>query len=72
MGYVAVAVLIASGLIDNWYLHTLRPTPAGKAVIVFWNFFGMLVLAAANRLWLVPALTGPTRISAGAKSFPQF
>jgi putative copper resistance protein D len=45
MGYVAVATLIASGLINSWFL-------VGSVS----NFAAMLALAAANRFWLVPRM----------------
>ena len=62
MGYVAVAVLIGSGLINSWYLvgsiSNLLSTPYGQLLLVKLAFFGgMLGLAFANRFWLVPALT---------------
>ena len=62
MGYVAVAVLVGSGLINSWYLvgsiSNLLSTPYGQLLLVKLAFFGgMLGLAFANRFWLVPALT---------------
>ena len=61
MGYVAVAVLVGSGLINSWYLvgsaTNLLATPYGQLLLVKLGFFsGMLMLAAANRFWLMPAL----------------
>jgi len=61
MGYVAVAILIASGLVNSWYLvgtlDALVSTPYGQLLIAkLCVFAGMLSLAVANRFWLVPAL----------------
>ena len=61
MGYVAVAVLIASGSINSWYLvgsfAGLVRTPYGQLLLIkLCLFIGMLTLAASNRFWLVPAL----------------
>ena len=62
MGYVAVAILVGSGLINSWYLvgsvSNLLTTPYGQLLIVKLVLFSfMLTLAAANRFWLVPALS---------------
>ena len=62
MGYIAVAVLVGSGLVNSWYLvgsvANLFATPYGQLLLVKLGLFsGMLLLAAANRFWLVPALT---------------
>ena len=61
MGYLAVAVLIATGAINGWYLiGSVRQMPAslyGQLLIAKLGFFIlMLLLAAMNRFWLVPAL----------------
>jgi putative copper resistance protein D len=61
MGYVAVAVLIASGAINSWYLvgsfAGLATTTYGQLLLAKLSLFaGMLALAASNRFWLVPAL----------------
>lgn len=61
MGYVAVAVLVVSGLINGWYLVGSLPglvgTSYGQLLLVkLFLFAGMLGLAATNRFWLVPAL----------------
>jgi putative copper resistance protein D len=55
-------VLIASGVINSWFLvgsfAALVGTLYGRLLLIKLSlFFGMLVLTAANRLWLVPALT---------------
>lgn len=62
MGYVAVATLIGSGLLNGWFLignvSGLFATPYGKMLIVKLVLFaGMLALAASNRFWIVPSLT---------------
>ncbi|MGO4684608.1 copper homeostasis membrane protein CopD [Hyphomicrobium sp. 2TAF46] len=62
MGYVAVAALVGSGLINSWYLvgsvSNLLATPYSQLLLVKLGLFsGMLMLAAANRFWLMPALT---------------
>jgi len=61
MGYAAVAVLIASGLVNAWMLvgppAKLLTTPYGQLLLVkVCLLAGMLVLAAQNRFRLVPAL----------------
>lgn len=61
MGYIAVAVLVGSGLINSWYLvgsvPNLLGTPYGQLLLVKLALFsGMLLLAAANRFCLMPAL----------------
>ena len=63
MGYVAVAVLLATGSVNGWYLvgtlDALVGTPYGQLLLVkLWLFAGMLSLAVANRFWLVPSLAG--------------
>ena len=62
MGYVAVATLIGSGLINGWFLignaSGLFSTPYGQLLIVKLVLFaGMLALAVSNRFWIVPSLT---------------
>jgi putative copper resistance protein D len=61
MGYVAVATLIASGLINSWFLvgslSSLLKTLYGQILLGKLAFFAaMLALAAANRFWLVPRM----------------
>jgi copper resistance protein D len=61
MGYVAVAVLMASGLVNGWYLvgslAALMGTSYGQLLLVkLCLFAGMLGLALTNRFWLVPSL----------------
>jgi putative copper resistance protein D len=61
MGYVAVATLIASGLINSWFLigsvSNLLETLYGQILLGKLALFAaMLALAAANRFWLVPRM----------------
>jgi putative copper resistance protein D len=61
MGYVAVATLIASGLINSWFLvgsvSSLLTTLYGQLLLGKLALFAaMLALAAVNRFWLVPQL----------------
>jgi putative copper resistance protein D len=61
MGYVAVATLMASGLINSWFLvgsvAGLLTTVYGQILVGKLALFAaMLALAAANRLWLVPRI----------------
>src|SRR5712671_162989 len=62
MGYVAVATLVGSGLLNSWFLignvSGLFATPYGQLLIVkLFLFAGMLALALSNRFWIVPSLT---------------
>lgn len=68
MGYVAVAVLVASGAINGWYLvgsfAGLVTTPYGQLLLIkLCLFAGMLALAASNRFRLMPALTRESEAS---------
>jgi putative copper resistance protein D len=69
MGYVAVATLIVSGLVNSWFLvgsvSNLLKTPYGQILLGKLTLFAaMLALAAANRFWLVPRMI-ETRDDAG-------
>lgn len=62
MGYVAVATLVGTGLVNSWYLvgnvTALLTTPYGQLLLVkLALFLGMLSLAAINRFWLVPSMS---------------
>jgi putative copper resistance protein D len=62
MGYVAVATLIGSGLVNSWYLvgtvTGLLTTQYGQLLLVKLALFAaMLVLAVINRFWLVPSMS---------------
>ncbi len=59
LGLVTVATLIATGLVNTWYLAGSIPalvgTPYGRVLLVKLALFaGMLALAAVNRLKLTP------------------
>ena len=61
MGYAAVATLVASGLINSWFLvgsvSSLLTALYGQILLAKLGLFGaMLALAAANRFWLVPRM----------------
>jgi putative copper resistance protein D len=73
MGYVAVATLIASGLINSWFLvgsvSSLLKTLYGQLLLGKLALFAaMLALAAANRIWLVPRMI---EMRAGASGKPS-
>jgi putative copper resistance protein D len=68
MGYVAVAILIGSGLINAWILvgspERLITTPYGRLLLMKMCLLaGMLALAAQNRFRLVPSLQGSKETS---------
>ncbi len=61
MGYLAVATLVGTGLINSWLLvgsvSALLTSGYGQLLAVkLVLFIGMLGLAVANRFWLIPAL----------------
>jgi putative copper resistance protein D len=61
MGYVAVATLIGSGLVNSWFLvgtvSGLLETAYGQMLVTKLVLFaGMLALAVSNRFWIVPSL----------------
>jgi len=69
MGYVAVATLIVSGLVNSWLLvgsvSSLLKTLYGQILLGKLALFAaMLGLAAANRFWLVPRMI-ETRAGSG-------
>lgn len=62
MGYLAVATLMGTGLVNGWYLvgsvTELLTTGYGQLLLVkLVCFAGMLSLAAINRFWLVPSMS---------------
>ena len=70
MGYVAVATLIVSGLVNSWFLvgsiSNLLKTPYGQILLGKLTLFSaMLALAAANRFWLVPRMIQTREDSGG-------
>lgn len=61
MGYIAVATLIGSGLVNSWFLvgtvSGLLETPYGQFLMAKLVLFaGMLALAVSNRFWIFPSL----------------
>ena len=61
MGYAAVALIIASGLVNSWILigsvQALFTTPYGRWLVVkLLLLLGMLGIAAANRFWIIPSM----------------
>jgi putative copper resistance protein D len=61
LGIVAVALLLASGVVNTWFLTThmrgLVGTPYGQLLLIkFALFLAMLCLAADNRLRLLPRI----------------
>lgn len=75
-GYAAVAVLVASGVINSWYLvgslAGLVRTPYGQLLLVkLCLFTGMLALAASNRFWLVPRLRRSNQSAQSREPFIQ-
>ena len=62
MGYVAVATLTGSGLLNGWFLigdvsHLFATSYGQLLVVKLVLFAGMLTLAVSNRFWIVPSLT---------------
>lgn len=62
IGYLAVATLIGSGLVNGWFLvgslSGLLDTAYGQILLGKLALFGgMLMLAIANRFWLVPSMS---------------
>jgi copper resistance protein D len=61
MGYVAVATLVVSGIVNSRFLvgsvSSLLKTPYGQILLGKLALFAaMIALAAANRFWLVPRM----------------
>jgi len=61
MGYIAVATLIGSGLVNSWFLvgtaSGLLETAYGQMLVTKLALFaGMLGLAVSNRFWIVRSL----------------
>jgi putative copper resistance protein D len=74
MGYAAVATLVGTGIVNSWLLvgsvSSLIHSTYGLILIAKLVFFvGMLMLAAANRFWLVPALKASERTGTGVSGF---
>ncbi len=71
LGYVAVAVLIASGLLNSWFLvgsvGRLTGTDYGRLLLAKIGLFGaMALLAVANRFWITPRLARASAQDASA------
>jgi copper resistance protein D len=63
VGFVAVMLILASGLLNSWFLvgsvHALFYKAYGQVLIVKVSFFlCMIALALFNRLFVMPLLTG--------------
>jgi putative copper resistance protein D len=61
MGYGAVAILVGTGLVNTWYLMPALIVTSlySQLLIIKLALFAlMLLLAALNRFWLVPAIAG--------------
>lgn len=63
-GYLAVATIVASGLVNSWFLVSpltnLIETEYGRLLLVKLALFAAMVgLAGLNRFWIVPALADP-------------
>jgi putative copper resistance protein D len=74
MGYVAVAILLGSGLVNSWYLvgnvTGLLTTPYGQLLLAKLALFaGMLLLAVINRFWLVPSMSKALAQDGGSSSW---
>jgi putative copper resistance protein D len=72
LGYGAVAIVLASGLVNAWALLSgptaLVLTDYGRLLIVkILLFLAMLALAAANRLWITPKLESENGLAVAAK-----
>ena len=70
MGYIAVAMLAGSGLVNSWYLvgrfTALLTTQYGQVLLPKLVIFaGMLLLALMNRFWLVPSMNRARADGAG-------
>jgi putative copper export protein/mono/diheme cytochrome c family protein/peroxiredoxin len=73
LGIVTVATLIASGLVNSWYLvgnlPSLFGTPYGELLLVKLALFAaMLCFAAVNRARLTPRLLAPPSDPAGGQA----
>ena len=65
MGFLTVAALAATGLVNGWFLvgtvEALLTSHYGHLLIIkLAAFLGMVMFAAANRFWLVPAMENPS------------
>ena len=63
VGYLAVALLVGTGLVNGWFLVGSLPALTGTSygrvlAIKIGLFFVMVLFAAANRYWIAPQLIG--------------
>jgi putative copper resistance protein D len=70
-GYLAVATIVASGLVNSWFLVSpltnLIQTEYGRLLLVKLALFAVMVgLAGVNRFWIVPALADPAHATVSA------
>jgi putative copper resistance protein D len=70
-GYLAVATIVASGLVNSWFLVSplanLIETEYGRLLLIKVALFAAMVgLAGLNRFWIVPALADPALASVSA------
>ena len=61
VGYVAVAVLVVTGVVNSWFLlgsiEALTSGVYGRLLLLKLALFGgMAALAASNRFWITPRL----------------
>jgi putative copper resistance protein D len=71
MGYLAVATIVGSGLVNSWFLVSpltnLIETEYGRLLLVKVTLFAVMVgLAGVNRFWIVPELAGPALATVSA------
>lgn len=69
MGYIAVALLVASGLLNSWFLvgsftNLLTTTYGWLLLLKLFLFAGMVGFAGLNRVFVVPTLLYPTTVDA--------
>ncbi len=76
VGVAVVSLLILTGAVNSWFLigparwHGLFTTPYGRLLVVKLTLFAlMLMLAAANRYGLVPALNASSSSTAPSPTF---
>ena len=61
VGYLAVAILIGTGLVNSWFLvgslRMLTENPYGRLLAIKLGLFvAMMAFASANRFWIAPTL----------------
>ena len=73
MGYLAVTTILASGLVNSWFLVSpltnLIETEYGRLLLIKVGLFAVMVgLAGVNRFFILPTLTNPVGIARSAIS----